>query len=176
MPNQRAVNAAKTIGKVAALAFAAFLILSASSAAWMGGNWMFAIGLIIGGLFLYWVIEESDSDDAAADTAERVADRAEGLFGGIIGGTGAFVVSMSAIALAGLDQIMMVVDLLITQAFGAPLLSMTLAGLGSIFGLSAMLGLQAETAGLLIIVLVVSMTLLRRRLVAGVMDVEEGDD
>ena len=176
MPNQQLIALAKTIVKLAILIFGAFLLVTASGAAWMQGNWLFAIGLIVGGLFFYWFVEEADSDDAAADTADRVADRAADLFGGFIGGTGAFIVSMAAIALAGLDQILFIVDLLITMFAGQPLVSVTLAGIGGIFGLAATLGLPAETAGLLIIVLLVSVALLRRRLVRSAFDIELEDD
>lgn len=108
-----------------------FVLFTAVSAAAAGGAPVLALGLIIGGLLLYWTWTERQETNSAAETAERVGDKASGFFGGVVDWFSAAVLSIGFVLLTVGGQFFDVVDVLV-QAFTAAPITASTIGIGGV--------------------------------------------
>lgn len=108
------------------------VLLTAASGAAVTGNVALTAGILIGALLLYWTYIERRETDTAAETAQRVGDRASGLFGGVVDWFSAALISFLFVILTVGGQFFDVMDVAVQMVNAAPVTSFTL-GLGGLF-------------------------------------------
>lgn len=72
-----------------------------------GGNLFTFLGLAALGLLVYWYLDERGSEQSAAATVERVGERADDFFGGLVGATGSLLTVVATIAVTIGNQLLM---------------------------------------------------------------------
>jgi uncharacterized membrane protein YdjX (TVP38/TMEM64 family) len=161
------------LGWILGISFGAFIVLAMSSMALASGDWLFGIGLLLVALLLYWWIDERDSTETAAATANRVADRSEGLVGNVVSGGTALIVGLTGAVLVAGDVFLDTINFLVAQALGRPFVTIMFTGVGSLFSWGPQFGLADRTVGLLVVVLIVVVALLRHRIIGVVGEGEQ---
>jgi hypothetical protein len=135
-----------TIGWIAGVAIGGWIVLTAATASAIGGSYALAAGLLVGGLLLYWTINERQGADSAAETAERVGERASGFFGGAVDWLSATVISTLFVAFTVGGQFLDVIDVALQMIYTAPVMS-TIFGTGALIGLGDLWGYLDLTSG-----------------------------
>ena len=139
------------------------LFTAATSAAYTTGP-VAAIATLIGGMLLYWTWTERKDTDSAAETAQRVGEKASGFFGGVVDWFSAAVLSVGFVLLTIGGQLFDLVDVLVQMVSTAPVVSGTLGigGLLAILDWNGTVGLQAAEWAVIITALIVIGVLGRR--------------
>lgn len=73
-----------------------------------GGNLFTGIGLLALGMLAYWTFDERRDTDSAGETIERVGERADSAFGGLVGAFGSLVTVVLTILITIGNQLLMI--------------------------------------------------------------------
>lgn len=155
-----------TVLWVLGVAIGGWLILTAAAATAVGGQTALALGLVIGGLLLYWTLKERNETETPAETAERVGEKASDFFGGAVDWLSAVVLSTLFVAFTVGGQFLDVIDVGLQMVYTAPVVS-TLFGTGGllgVLGLSGAISLSSMQWTAVIVGLLVVGVLARRTL------------
>ncbi len=128
-----------TVLWVLGVAIGGWLILTAAAATAVGGQTALALGLVIGGLLLYWTLKERKETETTAETAERVGENAADFFGGAVDWLSAVLLSVLFVAFTVGGQFLDVIDVALQMIYTAPVVS-TLFGTGGVLALLDVVG------------------------------------
>lgn len=142
------------------------VLFTAASSAAVSGMPMTAIGILIGGLLLYWTWTYRKETDSAAETAQMVGEEASGFFGGIVDWFSAAVISTAFVLVTVSAQFFDVIDVLVQFVYTTPVTSGTLgiAGLLAFLDWNGTVGLQLQEWIVIVVALIVVGVLGRRAL------------
>lgn len=106
-------------------------------------HWEIAVGLFAFGLLAFWWLTERQEADDAAETVERVGQRAETVTGGLVGSFGSLMVVLASIGVTIGNELLQTGAMLNDILGGAPVLVGHLIWGGIVF-----LGLQGYLGGI----------------------------
>jgi len=129
----------------------------------VASNWLWATAAVLTALLTYWYAEERGETNEAAETIDRVTDRAEAATGGVLSGFRALVLGVLGIALTALSEMFNLFAAVDELAGGLFVefpffVGYVLYGALSIFGVSV--GIDQRTLGFGFILLLVISVLL----------------
>lgn len=119
-------------------------------------NWLTGVGLLAMGLLAYWIFDERGETDSAAETVEKVGERADGFFGGVVGAFGSLAVVVTSIVVTLGDQIVMTIAQLDMIIGNVPVLvGHFLFGLLTFLGLGGIIPISEEMLGFAFILITI---------------------
>jgi|GEM_PF-6336672 len=122
----------------------------------VGGNLFLLIGLAALFLVVYWYVDERGGEDqSAAATVERVGERADDFFGGMIGATGSLLTVFATIGATIGREILMTGSMLNTVVDAPVLVGHLIAGALAYGGLRGYFPINAAGFGWAFLILTI---------------------
>lgn len=127
-------------------------------------NWPIAVGLLLVGLLVFWLVDEYESDKDAAQTVTGVGERADKATGEFLGAVGALVFSIAMIATTIGAQLAETAAMLEPALAQAPVVigQAVIATIG-ILSLDGVLNLSATEYGYVVVMVTIVALLVRYR-------------
>ena len=125
-------------------------------------QWPLLLGLVLFGALAYWVADEWDDADGAADAVSGAGQRADRVTGELLGGFGALVASIAMIGMTIGQQILETAGALEPIVGQVPVVigHIIVAGVGYL-SLTGVIGLSAKEYGYVVILVTIVALMIR---------------